>query len=317
MKSLLSFLSLLPLAFCLLQGSGCHPIEQPPASNYPVEDSLKVLTALPGTIEESSGVIYLGNHLWTHNDSGDAPRLYEISPTKDQLFRSVWINGAENRDWEDIAQDERYVYIGDFGNNNGNRRDLVVYKVSRDSLLKKENYVVDSEQIHFYYPDQVDFNPGAYHHNYDCEAMISVGDSLFLFSKNHVDRKCRLYALPKTPGNYAARPVDEFDTDGPITAAGYDPEHGVVALLGYNTVDMLLARTFDPFVWLFYQYPGRDFFRGKKTRVNISKIRQMEGICYYRDGKYILSCESGDEAVGTLYLWDAWKWIGENYRLEN
>lgn len=304
-----SSLAILALsAFFLIPEWSCGSKSEQPAANYPVEDSLIIRTALPGNIDESSGIIYMGNHLWTHNDSGDAPRLYEVSPTKKQLLRTVWIDGADNEDWEDMTSDNRYVYIGDFGNNNGSRRDLVIYKISKDSLLKKGNFVVDSAPIHFYYPGQDNYRPGAYHHNYDCEAMISVGDSLYLFSKNYLDRKCRLYALPKNPGQYAARPVDEFDSDGTITAAGYDPETGVVALLGYNMVDMIITRSFQPFVWLLSQYPERDFFRGKKVRVNIPKALQMEGICYYRDGKFLLSCESGSEGDGAVYLWDARRW---------
>ncbi|MBK7410684.1 MAG: hypothetical protein IPJ40_23100 [Saprospirales bacterium] len=308
MKTSATFTTLVLSALFLISEWNCKSESNLSVSNYPVEDSLTVRTALPGNIDESSGIVYLGNRIWTHNDSGDAPRLYEVSTTKKQLFRTVWVDGADNEDWEDIASDDRYVYIGDFGNNSGNRTDLVVYKVSKDSLVKAGNFVVDSEPIYFYYPDQVNYDPGAYNHNFDCEAMISVGDSLYLFSKNHLDGQCRLYALPKTPGNYSARLIGQVDTDGGITAAGYDPENGVVALLGYNVTDRIFARSFQPFVWLLYQYPGRDFFSGKKVRVDIPKILQMEGISYYRDGQFFITCESGSQGDGAVYLWNAKRW---------
>ena len=39
------------------------------------------------------------------------------------------VNKEENVDWEDITQDETHIYIADFGNNNGNRTDLKIYKI--------------------------------------------------------------------------------------------------------------------------------------------------------------------------------------------
>ncbi|MBK8493412.1 MAG: hypothetical protein IPL49_21685 [Saprospirales bacterium] len=288
-------------------GSGCDPLQEPPPGIYPVEDSLLVCAALPGNIDESSGIIFWGS-LWTHNDSGDGPKLYEVSTTKKELLRTVKIKDIIARDWEDIAQDEAFIYIGDFGNNSGSRHDLVIYKVAKDSLSATPTKKVPAEPIYFYYPDQTNYHPGAYKHDFDCEAMISVGDSLYLFSKNHLDQQCRLYALPKMPGTYAARLKDQFNTDGGITAADYDPDNHVVALLGYQVKENLLVRSFHPFVWLLSQYPGTDFFSGQKTRVEIPRILQMEGICYFKDGQFFISCESGNQGDGAVYLWNAKRW---------
>jgi hypothetical protein len=40
----------------------------------------------------------------------------------------------KNIDWEDITKDRREFIHGDFGNEN--RKDLCIYKIAKDSLLR-------------------------------------------------------------------------------------------------------------------------------------------------------------------------------------
>jgi len=301
------------LAVVTFLGVCCKSKGEKPRNNYPVEDSLLFKTALPWHIDESSGLVYI-HGLWTHNDSGDDPVVYQVSTSKRSMLRSVSIKDIRMKDWEDITHDGKYMYIGDTGNNSGSRYHLLIYKVPIDSLLKEKTRYVDAEEIIFHFPDQTDYYPGSYNHNFDCEALISVGDSLYIFSKNHKNMQCRMYALPKSPGVHTARLIDTFNTDGMITGAAYDPDEQVVALLGYRVRDYLVVRSFQPFVWLFYQYPGRDFFRGKSKRINIPKALQMEGICYFRDGKFFISNESGSQGDGAVYLFDGGKWLEEPTR---
>lgn len=42
---------------------------------------------------------------WTHNDSGDGPKLYLIGPNGALLTRGA-IAGATSQDWEDMASFE-------------------------------------------------------------------------------------------------------------------------------------------------------------------------------------------------------------------
>ena len=60
--------------------------------------------------------------------------LYELNVTNGNVSRTVTIQNAANVDWEDICTDDDYIYIGDFGNNSGNRTNLRIYKV-----LKSDN----------------------------------------------------------------------------------------------------------------------------------------------------------------------------------
>jgi hypothetical protein len=56
-------------------------------------------------IQESSGIVASRAHasaLWTHNDSGGEPKIYLISTTGEGMG-TYYLEGAQNRDWEDIA----------------------------------------------------------------------------------------------------------------------------------------------------------------------------------------------------------------------
>jgi hypothetical protein len=71
--------------------------------------------------------------LWTHNDSGDRPRVLAVTPAG-RLLADVAIDGAEAVDWEDIAIGPGpgggdALYIADIGDTLARRPGVVVYRV--------------------------------------------------------------------------------------------------------------------------------------------------------------------------------------------
>src|SRR5947209_17594710 len=79
--------------------------------------------SIPG-LTESSGIVASRTYpgvFWTHNDSGDRPRLYAI--TRDGKLAGRWlVPNAKAYDWEDIAAGpapggRTWLYIGDIGDN--------------------------------------------------------------------------------------------------------------------------------------------------------------------------------------------------------
>jgi hypothetical protein len=85
---------------------------------------------------ELSGLVLSQTHrgvLWTHNDSGNSARLLAIS-ARGRLLGELDVSGAENVDWEDIATAHGHLYVGDIGDNLGQRTDVAVYRVSERSL---------------------------------------------------------------------------------------------------------------------------------------------------------------------------------------
>lgn len=247
---------------------------------------------LNDTLPESSGLICWNDYLWTHNDNTDTC-LYALD-TSGHIQQIVPIRQVSNQDWEEVTQDDDYFYIGDFGNNaNGDRQNLHIFRISKTAL---GNPPVSCDTIWFHYSDQLSFTPtGGNHTDFDCEALIVGTDSLYLFTKQWISKKTKLYAIPKHPGNHEASLKDSFDVQGLITGAAFLPDQRLIALCGYNTNSSTFI---DPFVFLFYDYKGTDFFSGNKRKIMISQpLSQIEGIAT-RDGlRYYLSNEKIVNAI--------------------
>ncbi|HHD82301.1 MAG TPA: hypothetical protein ENK82_02580 [Campylobacterales bacterium] len=239
---------------------------------------------LPSTINETSGLIKIDNQLWTHNDSGGASKLYQIDEHNGRVLRSIQIDNASNRDWEDIAYDDTYVYIGDTGNNLGNRKDLKIYKIPRAALRNEKR--VPAEVIHYSYNDQKSFKRKLHKHNFDCEAMIAHNGKLYLFSKNWQDYKTRLYELSTLPGRHKAIPIATFNINGLVTAADYNPELGILLLTTYNNL-------MNVNIWAFSNHDNRNFFSGQSKQLNIEPLQgQVEGVTFIDNYRAYLSSEA-------------------------
>jgi len=266
---------------------------QPDISIYTTITLDTVQAKLSKTIKETSGLARIDSTFWTLNDSGGEPALYQFDPYSGEVLRTVFFNGAINKDWEDMTTDSNFVYAGNFGNNFGNRKDLKIYKAQISDLLSKDE--IAAEEIAFSYPDQKDFFNG-YGHNHDCESIIAYGDSLYLFSKNWQDMQTKLYSLPKTPGTYVANLISSTDTRGALTAAALSDDQSQLYLLGYNPGD-----GFDPFIWTVSDWSGTNFLNGSMERKNITNRRQTEGIVMADDQTLFISAENESAGFPILF----------------
>lgn len=174
-------------------------------------------------IDETSGLASFENNFLTLNDSGGKPALYSFN-AKGDLLETHKIDGAINRDWEDIAQDSTHFYIADTGNNYATREDLTVYIVTRDFKLK------DSIKIN--YASQTNFKKKK-KNKYDAETLIAYGDSLLIFSKNRKSQKTQLYAFPKEGGQFSLEKLHTFDVNALITGGDYDSNSKQLVLTAY------------------------------------------------------------------------------------
>ncbi|MBE2319561.1 hypothetical protein DVA67_026575 [Solirubrobacter sp. CPCC 204708] len=81
----------------------------------------------PAVAELSGLVRTRTGTFWAHNDSGDSARVFELD--RDGAFlREVALPGANAYDWEDIAIRGNTLFVGDIGDNLGQRPDLQVYQ---------------------------------------------------------------------------------------------------------------------------------------------------------------------------------------------
>ena len=182
------------------------------------------ITRLSKKINETSGLEIIDGNFITLNDSGDDPALYTFNKSEKNLSK-ILIKGAQNKDWESLALDDKYIYIGDIGNNNGNRKDLKIY------ITDLEFNLIDS--INFNYNNQSKFKKKK-KNKYDAEALVSFNDSLMIFSKNRKKLTTEGYTLPKTPGSYSVKPKYSFDVDALITGGDYNSKLDLLALVGYS-----------------------------------------------------------------------------------
>jgi hypothetical protein len=88
-------------------------------------------------LTESSGVapsLRARGILWTHNDSGDEPRLY-ATDTAGHDLGSLRVAGARNIDWEDMASGPcpgsaaPCLFVADIGDNARRRTSVVIYQL--------------------------------------------------------------------------------------------------------------------------------------------------------------------------------------------
>jgi hypothetical protein len=254
---------------------------------------MRTISTLPATIVETSGLIYTRpNRLWTHNDSGGEPKLYEIDTTG-AILRTVVVRGVTNIDWEDICQDAMgRVYVGDFGNNDNNRTDLVILKLPPlDSVIGD---TVTPERIDFDYADQSAFPPADPLKNFDMEAFVAYGDSLYLFSKNRTvpfDGYTKLYRLPQAAGNYSAALIDSFYTGaGPmlsywIAGAALNPQRDQLLLASYGRC------------FLFSCFQGADFFGGAVVERTWA-FTQKEAVAWRDDTHLYVTDELLNQTLG-------------------
>ncbi len=242
---------------------------------------------LPNEVEETSGLLYSDNDFWTLNDSGNDPVIYRLDTANGTIIQRITVLKATNVDWETLAQDDDYIYIGDVGNNSGNRDDLGIYIVAKASIPSSGDASVNSNHITFTYSDYPGQKIKRDDNNFDCEAMVCIGDSLYLFSKNWGNQKTKLYRLPKTPGNYTAELLYTFDAEGLVTGADHYEEAKEITLLGYH------KSTKIPFFWLLFDYRDNIFFSGNKRRIDLISIvsNQSEGVTYTSNKNGIISSE--------------------------
>jgi hypothetical protein len=259
--------------------------------------------SLPDKVTESSSLFFFRDRLWTTNDSGGKPVIYALDTLTGQIVQEVTVAHVKNVDWEELAMDHDYLYIGDFGNNSGSRTDLKIYKVLLNEIPFETNDTVHAGIITFTYPDQKSFNRN-FNHNFDCEAFIATEDSLYLFSKNRENQQTKVYSLPKQAGNYVAGFKTTFDARGLITGAAYNMEENELALVGY------VQNIYTPFVWLFSEFQSDDFFGGNKRRINFPNLIsvQTEGICFVNENKMKISAERSRTTGARVFDLDIARW---------
>ena len=203
------------------------------ALRAPIGLALKITDA---RLQNISGIMHVNNQIWVHSNKGGSSKLYLLGIKTDVLRTPIWhglnkevVSKADtafvvdstsfanigNVDWEDLAFDSNYVYIGDIGNFFGDRKNLRVYRFPIDKLGSKNVYV---DTISFSYAEQSDFATRI-NHDFDCEAL-SANDSLLILCTKGTGGKMYTYHLSKKPGTYRISRIASYDNPNSYSLTG-------------------------------------------------------------------------------------------------
>lgn len=148
-------------------------------------------------IDEASGIAASAVNpgvLWTHNDSGGESRIFAIG-TDGSLKGIFYLEGIENRDWEDIAvgpgpaENVSYIYLADIGDNEAKHENKFIYRIEEPTVTSDPEEPVlikNISAISFTYPDG----------ERDAETIMidPLTKDIFILGKRDTDS--RLYKLP-------------------------------------------------------------------------------------------------------------------------
>ncbi len=248
---------------------------------------------MPPELTENSGLIFYNGKLISHNDSGNAPELFEIDTVSMQISRTVTISNAVNTDWEDITQDENHIFIADIGNYLGTREDLTIYKISKQDFDGSD--AVEAEIISFAYEDQSNFDDNG-KSNWDAEALFVLNDQLILLTKQWVDGGTVAYSIPKESGVHLAKRLDTYQVNGLVTSATYNSLSNELLILGHSNILV-------PFVKRITGATAISIFSGSLDSLPFDiGFAQTEGITYVSENRYFISSEYFQRDIPAITL---------------
>lgn len=260
-------------------------------------DNFKTLYSLPKKLKEVSGITYFPetNLIYTIEDSGNKNAIYVIN-SAGKLAKTITISNATNVDWEDITKDKNgNVYIGDFGNNHNERKDLCIYKVNKNQL---NNEVASAEyKISFSYPEQTEFPPKKKELFYDVESFFEHEGYFYLFTKNrskNFDGTAFIYKIKNAPGTQKAVKIGAFKTCDNynhcvLTSATISPDGKKVVLLSHDKIV------------LFKGFKGDLFHKGSQTEIKLNHFSQKEAIVFKDNNTLLIADEKTNKIGGNVY----------------
>ena len=269
----------------------------------------RFLSELPKEVEETSGLFFHHGRLWTHNDSGGKPILYALDTTTFEVVQRLTLENVKNKDWEDVCTDGENVYVGDFGNNKGSRKNLKIFTFPLSAIPDEGDATIEVDSIRFCFADQTNFEKRKHEHDFDCEAMFATEEYLYLFSKGWETGTTRMYRLPKTAGNHVAEVINGFDSQGLITGADYDRENRILVIVGY------VKNVWKPFMYIIFDFDEAGV-KLSNRRIEMPQLTgaQTEGICFYDHGQCYVTAETSPTMTARVFVADFRKWIDKELK---
>ncbi|MCG6955693.1 MAG: hypothetical protein LJF04_06850 [Gemmatimonadetes bacterium] len=266
--------------------------------------SVDTLGVLPRALDESSGLAVSRAHpgvYWSHNDSGDRPRLYAIDDSA-RLLGTWRVRGAHAVDWEDISLGPcpggvahtapACLYVADMGDNDRQRTNHEIYIVAEPDPGDSVHAVPLRGRLRFRYPDVA----------HDAEALAVHPDGGLVVVTKGRTPTILLYRLGKTevadavaadtlitlpPG--VVMPIKPNRMRGRVvTGADFNPDGTVLAVRTYSEI-------------YFYRWPIEDKPVEAYPTCFLGALEpQGEGVAFEQTDTLLLTSESVAVLRGAL-----------------
>ncbi len=239
--------------------------------------------ALPDNLRESSGVAWSRSRdgiLFSHNDGGHPASIYALD-ANGGLVGEIPLEGASNRDWEDIATADcdagSCIYIADVGDNQEVRDRITLYRITDPGTYDGTPQPADA------FPMVLPEGPR------DMEALFVLpGERVFLVSKgrNHAVTLYR-YPPPLRSGEEVVLEAVQTFSDGPlpiprqVTGADASQDGTVVAI-----------RTYDALTFFSVDQDKLTPIPGNRALLRTIQEAQGEAVGLGPDGRVVLTSES-------------------------
>lgn len=248
-------------------------------------------------VQETSGLVCDGKKVWTINDSGKAPTVFQVDPQHSAVISSISTDAA-NIDWEALTLQNDQLIVADIGNNSGKRREINLYQLS---WPLQTGQVASAQRIDLSYPIAPAGPLQPYQHNLDAEALANNPDGLFLFSKNWLADSSTVYRVDLAKPSLTAH-AEINGLPGMLTDASWAPQAQVFVATGYrnirkHAVMFALTGDFQPFLAVI----DRQF---KLLKVlPLDTPGQVEGVCVDETQHIWLSQEQSDHQPVRFWRW--------------
>jgi hypothetical protein len=247
---------------------------------------------------ESSGVspsALAPGVLWTHNDSGDEPRLYATDSAGSDLGW-VRIAGATNADWEDLGSGPcpehsgPCLFVADIGDNLHRRTHIVIYRLAepRAPLAASDTgrEAPFEAATTLRYPD----------HPHDAEAIVvEPSGHLFIITKELFGRPLYFQVPPRATPQRAGE-MDTLRLVGFLDVAPSLPRMRLVTGAAVSPDGTILAvRTYSSLHFFRLRGDSLPVALTPATGLPIPVIEpQGEGVAFLAPDLLVLTTEQGD-----------------------
>lgn len=236
------------------------------------------ITQLSDSLNENSGLTFFQRHLLTINDSGNSSEIFQLNKQNGKIEK-VYQTHLRNIDWEAISADSASIYIGDFGNNLGTRKDLKVFKIP----VQNQNLDLNSiKEFPFQFQNQTDFTPKNLNTDFDVEAMVYNNNKIQIFTKEWASKNISRYELAL---NSIENQSLEKKESAPIQFSATDAYfyENQLYVVGYT-------KTLKVFLAIFNVDENGNWLSSKFRKIklgNALKVGQIEGIAVNEKGIFI------------------------------